>query len=208
MSKRMWIIIFVVIVAAIGAVVAGGYYFNFVEGRPTVPAHLRTPPTEIQPIKLMATDEQIDLLVGQLQDSNPDVRFDSVCLLSALAKDDPERLGPVLSKALTNKDPKVRFLAAMGLGIIKYDSAAAELTILLDDEDKKVAGEAGEALVKLGQPGLRAVMEALTENRLRDVDSGLFVAKRITGRSFGQGPEGRTAALKFWAEQKRTTGQE
>ena len=207
MSKSIWIIIFLVILVAIVAVVAAVYYFSFIGSRPIVSEQLQTIRDKDQPIKITATDEQVEHLVGQLEDSDPNARFKAVCLLGALSDGDPERLGPILSKALTNKDPKVRFLAAMRLGTIKYSSAAAGLTTLLDDEDKKVSREAGEALVKLGPAGLRAVMEALAEDTLREVDAGLFVAKRISGRSFGQGPEGRSAALKFWAEGNRSTGQ-
>ena len=155
-----------------------------------------------QPEEIEFTDEQIVRLEVQLTDSNPDTRFLAICSLNAAAQSNPEHIGPILVKALANKDQNVRFLAANQLGIIKYAPAANRLTALLDDDDKDVTAGAAQALVKLGQDGLRAVMEGLGENKLRNVDRALIVAKQITGKSFGQGEEGRAKALKFWAEYK------
>jgi len=189
--------------AAIVAVVGGVYYFNFIHSPATIPTNLRKPPAAVGPAEAAVTDEQIAKLEIQLKDSDPDKRFIAICSLNALAGDNPQRLGPILVKALANKDPKVRFFAATQLGTIKYTPAAGVLTTLLDDEDKTVITEAEMSLVKLGEDGLQAVMEGLTGARLKNIDGALAVAGQITSRSFGQGQEGRAAALKFWAERKK-----
>ena len=185
--------------AAIVALVVGVYYFNFIHSPTTVPTNLRKSPAAVEPTEATVTDEQIAHLEAQLKDSDPDKRFIAICSLNALAQDNPQRLGPILVKALANKDPKVRFFAVAQLGTSKYAPAAGELTALLDDEDKIVITEAEMSLVKLGEDGLQAVMEGLTGARLKNIDGALAVAGQITGQSFGQGPEGRVAALKFWA---------
>ena len=181
------------------AVVAGAYYLNFIGGRVSSSIELEQSRTG-GPEEIKFTDEQIVRLEVQLTDSEPDERFIAICALNAAAQNNPERIGPILIKALGNEDPKVRFLAVNQLGSIKYEPAAGKLAELLDDDDKDVTAGAGQALVKLGENGLQAVMESLSANRLKNVDRALIVVKRITGRSFGQGQEGRAEALKFWVE--------
>ena len=198
MNKGIWIIIFLTIVVAILLVVAGLYYFNFVADQEI--DFEKIPKSE--PAEIELADEQIVRLEGQLTDPDPDTRFLAICSLNVAAQSDPEQIGPILLKALANQDPNVRFLAANQLGIIKYTPAAERLTALLDDQDKDVISGAAQALVKLDQEGLRAVMEGLAGNRLENVDRALIVARQITGESFGQGEEGRAKALEFWAEYK------
>ena len=202
MSKGFWVIIFLIILAAILAVVAGTYYLNFGDRQPKVPKDLPKTADIDKPVKLVATDEQLGQLESQLKDSEAVTRFDAIIALNALAEDDPQRVGPIVVRALSNQDPKVRGLAVTQLGIIKYAPAARGLVGLLDDEDKVVAIAATNALAKLGDEGLKTVMEGLSKNKIKDVDRALAVARRITGESFGQGQEGREEALQYWKEQK------
>lgn len=199
MSKGVWLIILLIILAAIVAVVAGVFYINFIHDQPEPPIDLRQIPM-VRQTEVKFTDEQIVRLEVQLTDSNPDTRFVAICSLNTAAQNDPEGIGPILVRALANEDPRVRYMAVNQLGEIKYLPAAKELTALLDDDDKDAKAGTAQALVKLGESGLQAVMESLIGNRLKNVDRALLVVKQITGESFGQGQEGREEALKFWAE--------
>ena len=201
MSKGVWLIILLIILAAIVAIMAGVYYLNFVDDRVDSPVGRQHIPTG-QSTEVTFTDEQIVRLEVQLTDSDADTRLIAICSLNSAAQNNPEGVGPILVRALGNEDPKVRYLAANQLGSIKYGPAANILAGLLDDEDKDVTAGAAQALVKLGEDGLQAVMERLSGTRLVNVDRALIVAKQITGRSFGQGQEGREEALKFWAQYK------
>ncbi|NIA06372.1 MAG: hypothetical protein GWP14_01840 [Actinobacteria bacterium] len=199
MNKGVWLIILIIILAAIVAVVVGAYYLNFSPGPADLPIDRQQVSTD-QPTEVKFTDEQIVRLELKLKDSDPNTRFVAICSLNTAAQNNPEGIGPILVRALANEDPKVRYLAVNQLGEIKYVPAAKELTTLLDDDDKDVTTGAAQALVKLGEKGLQAVMESLSEKRLKNVDKALIVVKQITGRSFGQGQKGREEALKFWAE--------
>lgn len=159
------------------------------------------PPKE--PTKAGLTEERIEQLKEQLESPYAQQRFDAVNVLSALAEDEPARLGPVLISALDSEDSKVREGAVMGLATIKYAPAAGRLTALLNDEQKDIRAQAGQALVTMGQTGLEAVMQGLAENRFEDPDDALVVVIQITGRSFGLGQKGRREALRFWAEQNQ-----
>lgn len=203
MSKAIWVIIFLTIMAAIVVLVVGVYYLNFRYSPSPLPKDLPSTPAGAEPAKTTVTDGQIAHLEAQLEDSNPDTRFIAICSLNTLAEDDPQRLGPILVKALANDDTNVRFFAASRLGDLKYSPAARLLVDLLDDTDKNVVAAAELALEKLDEDSLQAVMQVLAENRLRNIDSALAVAGRIPGEFFGQGQEGRAAALKFWTTYSR-----
>ena len=202
MSKGFWVIIFLTILVAILAVVAGAYYLNF-RDRPEVPKELLEKADIDKPVKSVVTDEYLGQLESKLKDSDPITRLDSIVMLNALAKHNPARVGPTVVKALSNEDRKVRYSAAMQLGLINYAAAAGKLTVLLDDEAKEVAIAAGDALAKLGEEGLQAVMEGLSSDKIKDLDRALAVARKITEQAFGQGHEGRGQALKYWEEKRR-----
>ena len=201
MNKGVWLIILLIILAAIVALVAWVYHINFIDDQADPSIDPQRIPTG-QQAEVTFTDEQVVRLEVQLTNSDPDTRFVAICSLNTAAQNDPEGVGPILVRALANEDPKVRYLAANQLGEIEYVPAAKELTALLDDEDKDVTAGTAQTLVKLGENGLQAVMESLIENRLKNVDRALLVVTRITGKSFGQGQEGREEALKFWAQYK------
>ena len=122
--------------------------------------------------------------------------------LTAEAEREPERLGGIVVEALEHEDSQVRFAAAVGLGRIDYGPAAEKLTPLLDDREKAVRLQAAQTLAKLDRAGLAAVMAALEERSIGNVDEALLVVTRITGRSFGLGNEGRKAALEYWAREQ------
>jgi len=197
-SKGVWLIILLIILAAIVALVLSVYRVNF-PGQVDSPIDSQQTRT-VQQEEVKFTDERIVRLEVQLTDSDPDTRFIAICSLNTASENDPEGIGPILVRALSNEDPRVRYLAANQLGSMKYGPAAGILAGLLDDEDKDVTAGAAQALVQLGEDGLQAVMERLSGTRLVNVDRALIVVKQITGRSFGQGQEGREEALKFWVE--------
>jgi hypothetical protein len=197
-SKGVWLIILLIILAAIVALVLSVYRVNF-PGQADSPIDSQQTRT-VQQEEVKFTDERIVRLEVQLTDSDPDTRFIAICSLNTAAENDPEGIGPILVRALSNEDPRVRYLAANQLGSMKYGPAAGILAGLLDDKDKDVTAGAAQALVQLGDDGLQAVMERLSGTRLVNVDRALIVVKQITGRSFGQGQGGREEALKFWVE--------
>ena len=198
MNRVAWIIIFSVILAAAAAVIA---VVVVAYKRPYMPVGLGQSPQGKAAKKTVVTDERILRLEVQLKASDRETRLGAMFELAGLAENDPERLGPVLLRAINNEDPWVRFLAANKLGWIKYAAAAPALTNMLDDPDQGVSVQAVESLVKLGEVGLQAVMEALAENRIKNIDAALNAARRITGLSFAPGKRGRQGALEYWAEQ-------
>ena len=198
MNRAAWIIIFSVILAAAAAVVA---VVVVAYKRPYMPVDLRQSPQGKAAVETVVTDERILRLEVQLKAPDQKTRLGAMFELAGLAEIDPERLGPVLLRAINNEDPWVRFLAANKLGRIKYAAAAPALTNMLDDPDQGVSVQAVESLVKLGEVGLQAVMEALAENRIKNIDAALNAARRITGLSFAPGKRGRQGALEYWAEQ-------
>jgi HEAT repeat protein len=54
--------------------------------------------------------------------------------------------------ALANKNPHVRYMAAVGLGLLGDRSAVEPLRSALADEDHFVQQGSADALLKLGQP--------------------------------------------------------
>ena len=201
MNRGAWIIILLTIVAATLAVF--GMVFLAYHGEPSLRGNVPKADKSISPPSTKVSDERILQLEVQLNDPDPEMRLDAIVILSSLAENDSERLGPVLIKALDNDDPQVRATAAMGLGSVAYASAATQLAALLDDPSKRVRLEGDRALVQLGQDGLRTVMQNLADGKLKNTDAGLLVVTKITGRSFGLGQRGRAAALEFWTEQSR-----
>ena len=195
---------FLVLLAAILVVVALVLYINFAQEPLDTPINLKELP-EIPPDEVHFTDEQIVRFEVQLTDSDPGVRFAAICALNTAAQKDHPGIGPILVKALGNGDPRVRYLAANQLGVIKFAPAAARLTALLDDKDTDVIAGAAQALPKLQDDGLKAIMKALSANSLQNVDRAMIVLKQITGQSFGQGEQGRTEALEFWAQYKKSS---
>ncbi len=173
------------------------------QGEPSLRGNVSEADKSISPPSTKVSDERILQLEVQLKDPDPEMRLDAIVILSSLTENEPERLGPVLVKALDNDDPQVRATAAMGLGSVAYASAATQLAALLDDPSKRVRLEGDRALVTLGQDGLRTVMQNLADGKLKNTDAGLLVVTKITGRSFGLGQRGRAAALEFWTEQSR-----
>ena len=200
MNRAAWIIIFSVIFAAAAAVVS---VVVVAYKQPYMPVNLGQSPQGKAAEETVVTDERILRLEVQLKSSDRETRLGAMFELAGLAENNPERLGPVLLRAINNQDPWVRFLAANKLGGIKYAAAAPGLTNVLDDPDQGVSVQAVESLVKLDKVGLQAVMEGLAENRIKNIDAGLNVARRITGRSFLPGERGRQRALEYWAEQHK-----
>ncbi len=200
MNRLAWIIIFSVILASAAAVVG---VVVVAYKRPYMPVDWGQSPQGKAPAETVVTDERILRLEVQLKSSDRETRLGAIFELAGLAEDNPQRLGPVLLRALDNEDAWVRFLAANKLGGIKYTAAAGALATLLDDPDRGVSAQAIESLVKLDEVALRAVMEGLGENKIKNIDAALDAARRISGRSFLPGERGRRAALKYWGEQHK-----
>ena len=195
MNRTVWIIIFSAFLAAAVAIVALVVVAN---RGPYIPVDLRNTPQPKGPGETKVSDERILRLEVQLKAPDRETRLLCVFELTHLAENNPERLGPVLLRALESEDAEVRFLVANKLGRIKYVGAAEALTGLLDDSDRGVSVQAVESLVKLDESGLKAAMEALAENKIRNIDGALDAISRISGRSFGLGKKGRRAALEYW----------
>lgn len=200
MNKTAWIIIFSVLSAVIGAIVA---LLIVVNREIYPPIDLAKIPQPKSPAEMKVSDEHILQLEVELKASDPKTRLGAMLELAGIAQKNPERLGPVLLRAITNEDPMVRFLAVNRLGGIKYAAAAPALTIALDDADQGVSVQAIESLVKLDKVGLQAVMGNLAENRIKNIDAALNAVGRITQQSFAPGKKGRQAALDYWADQNK-----
>lgn len=200
MNKPVWIIV-VLIFAAIIATVALVVYLNF--GHPQADSLIDIDDIPIPPPpEVTFTDEQIVRFEVQLSDDDPGLRLDAIAALNNAVVKHTESVAPILTRALANEDPRVRGMAAIQLGSIKYTSAADEIAGLLDDSEKDVIAAAARALTQLQDVGLKAVMDRLSENTLENTDKALYVITQITGRSFPQGPQGRQQALEFWAQYK------
>ena len=200
MSRAAWIIIFSVLLATIGATVALVVVVNRESYLQIDPEKILQPKS---PTDTKVSDDRILQLEAQLKESDQEARFEAISLLGAIAENDPERLGPVLLRAINNEDHLVRFSVANKLGRNRYAAAAPALTNTLDDQDQRVSVQAIESLVKLDEAGLRAVMEALTENKIKNIDAALNAIGRITGRSFAPGKKGRHEALEYWAKRNK-----
>ena len=196
MNRNNWIIILSVILLATAAIVV--MLVLAYRSDPLIPVsaikHDNPPP-------IVAADDMVLRFEVQLKDDDPQKRLDAILMLSALAEKQEDRIGPVMVKALDNDDSAVRSAAALGLASMKYAPAATRLTALLDDHNEQVRLQSAQALVSLGDPGLQAVMQGLSENSLKNTDHALVVVSRIAGRNFGLGKKGREAAFRFWAQQ-------
>ena len=206
MPRGIWLLLFFCVVLAIAAVVTVVLLAN----RPNLLQDL-PPESTLNPVLNDAADpsdfndEDVARLQGQLEDSDRIVRLAAIGQLRDLASADSGRFAPLLIKELTNSNDTVRYIAAKGLGDMRYIPAAKHLAELLDDPTKDVRIQAGEALIALGDDGLAAIMTALAEDRIRSIDTALNVVTSITEVSFGKGKQGRDAALRYWTEQNRPT---
>ena len=200
MNRAAWIIIFSVLLGITGAIVA----LVVVANRGVyVPPNSEENPQPKSPAETKVSDEYVLRLEVRLQSSDPKTRLGAIMELAGIAENNPERLGPVLLKAINGKDPMVRFLAVLKLGKIKYAPAAPGLTNALDDPDQAVSVQAIESLVKLDKVGLQAVMGGLGENRIKNINAALQAVGRITGESFSPGEKGRQEALEYWTKQNQ-----
>ena len=200
MNRATWIIIFSVLLAATGAIVALVVVAN--RGA-DVPANFEKNLQPKSPVETKVGDEYVLRLEVRLGSSESKTRIGAILELAGIAENDPERLGPMVLKAINDKDPMVRFLAVLNLGKIKYTAAAPGLTKALDDPDQAVSVQAIESLVKLDKVGLQAVMGGLRENRIKNIDAALHAVGRITGESFSPGEKGRQEALEYWTKQNK-----
>ena len=198
MNKRNWII--VILLLHVGAAAALVVVLAVIYNRPPYPG--QNPQGEAA-AEAEITDERILRLEVELKAADSETRFTAISELAGMAETNSERLGPVLLRAINNEDPTVRSSAVNELGVIKYVEAAEALTILLDDPDNTVKVQTIGALAELDQAALQAIMEALAENRIKNIDAALDAATRISGRSFGLGERGRQAALKYWDQRNK-----
>jgi hypothetical protein len=200
LNRSAWIIIFSVLLAATGGIVALVVVAN--RGA-DVPVNVEKNPQPKSPAETKVSDEYVLRLEVRLGSSEPKTRIGAILELAGIAENDPERLGPMVFKAINDKDPMVRFLAVRNLGTIKYTPAAPGLTNALDDPDQAVSVQAIESLVKLDKVGLQAVMGGLGENRIKNINAALLAVGRISGQSFALGEKGRQEALEYWTKQNK-----
>jgi len=106
-------------------------------------------------------NEEIILHVKQLSDANEIVRAGALDYL--YGEGDPERMVPVLIKALSDESPHVRMRAAEALGRFGPAASAAipYLIIGLNDESGNVANETAGALAQIGEAAVPALIDAL-----------------------------------------------
>ena len=122
---------------------------------------------------------QIDTLMGDADDDDPEVRADAVFDLGFV--DDP-RAVQALEAALIDKAAGVRLLAAGALVRLRKEESIPRIARLLDDRDGSVRLAAAEALQLFGIASQAAVAERVEtgagERRPRD---GTILAARILG---------------------------
>lgn len=201
MSRHTWLIIILLLhVAAAAGLVVVLVFVN--DSSPEYDPTYLNPQPEAAP-EAQITDELIVRLEVKLKATDRQTRLGAMAELADLAENNSQRLGPVLLRTIKNEDPEIRYWTAKKLGEIKYVQAANALTALLDDPDKGVKVQATMALTKLDEVGLQAVMKALVENRIKNIDDALDAVRRITGRSFPPAERGRQAALDYWAQRDK-----
>lgn len=93
-----------------------------------------------------------------LETGKADQRWWAARTLAAL--DSPSSVS-LLVEAMSDPDPDVRACAALGLGELAAPEAAAPLAGLLADESAYVGRIASNALIRIGQPAVPTLIEAL-----------------------------------------------
>ena len=111
------------------------------------------------PLSLMGyvEEEQVERLVGDLQDENGDVRWNAVEVLKEIGSLDTV---PVLMEVLKDENEDVRWNAVEALKKIGALDAVPALIQVLKDQSEDVRWNAVRALEKIGTPeALKAVEE-------------------------------------------------
>ena len=94
------------------------------------------------------SDKEIQKLIEQLKNENPDVRLEAVVTLGEIG--DAGAVVPLIG-ALKDRDKRVRELAAIALGEISDVEAIAALADCLNNKDKDVRRGAVIALAKIAE---------------------------------------------------------
>lgn len=142
-------------------------------------------------------------LVASLGDPDDRIRW--------AAADGLGRLGyaesvPALGETLkSDKDPRVREVAALSLGNMRFQQAVAYLLSGADDVEPRVAEQSIAALAALGEKAAPYLVGAgLGSSNGRIQDASMEALAKITGRSFGLGAgataEQKQDAIKAWME--------
>jgi HEAT repeat protein len=132
-------------------------------------AHAADPLTRLAAVKALGGfgADALPGLSGALADDDAEVRIQAVKTLGRLALPDSV---PLLAKALTDRSPWVRRLAAQALGAMGRKGAAEAITALvapLGDTDPLVWDNAAAALEGLGPRAVPTLVRALSDPRAR-----------------------------------------
>lgn len=96
----------------------------------------------------------VDPLIVALKDPDPSVRTAAIYALNLLG--DPRAVEPFII-SLKDEDVSVRIAAAQALGYSADPRAADPLIITLKDEDLSVREAASDALIRIGEPAVKAL---------------------------------------------------
>jgi len=106
----------------------------------------------------VAPEQGVDAIKGLLDDPRPEMRFSAVWTLSTLGTAHTDAIG----RALRDRDPEVRLLAAQCLGDLGASDQSDAIARLLDDDSDGVRFGAAVALADMGDsrgaPALRAAL--------------------------------------------------
>lgn len=108
-------------------------------------------------------EREVDGLIAALQDENPDVRrMAAKALGNSLS---PRALDPLLAM-LKDGDANDRLSAVRALGYTRDERAVEPLIAALKDADLVFRGEAALSLIRLGNPGVEALLATFDEQSL------------------------------------------
>jgi len=121
----------------------------------------------------LGASSAVQALTAACRDSEWQVRDDAVCALSRVSADRAV-LVPVLLKALQDRQPRVRYVAASALAAVADERETDALIRALDDRHTRESAEA--ALRRIGTPGCMRALEEFETKRFEMTTADLGAA--------------------------------